>query len=78
MYTEHQRDLQHQEAMNILITESEYKLFQMLKPKLYKDGNQWCVLLGKNIQEGVCGFGDSPYLAILAFNKAMTTTINPY
>lgn len=28
-----------------------------LKP--YKDGNQWCILVGDNIQEGICGFGDT-------------------
>lgn len=24
------------------------------------DGNQWCVLYGENLQDGVAGFGDSP------------------
>lgn len=28
-----------------------------LKP--YKDGDQWCILAGDNIQEGICGFGDT-------------------
>lgn len=28
-----------------------------LKP--YKDGNQWCILIGDNIQDGICGFGDT-------------------
>lgn len=28
--------------------------------KLAKDGNMWCYLLGKNIQDGVCGFGTTP------------------
>ena len=28
-----------------------------LKP--FKDGNQWCILVGANIQEGICGFGDT-------------------
>ena len=27
--------------------------------KPYKDGNQWCILMGYNIQEGICGFGDT-------------------
>lgn len=38
-----------------------------LKP--YKDGNQWCVLLGDNIQEGVCGFGNTIEDALYAFLK---------
>lgn len=25
----------------------------------YKDGNQWCILIGNDIQEGICGFGDT-------------------
>lgn len=34
----------------------------------YKDGNQWCVRWGENIQEGICGFGDTPMKAIADFN----------
>lgn len=33
------------------------------------DGNAWCVLLGDNLQEGVSGFGDRPYEALVAFIK---------
>ena len=38
-----------------------------LKP--YKDGDQWCVLLGDNIQEGICGFGNTIEDALYAFLK---------
>ncbi len=31
--------------------------------KPYKDGNQWCFRYGENIQEGICGFGDTIYEA---------------
>lgn len=62
-------ELQHQEKMNILIQEWEYKLFAMLKPDVKKDGNQWCVLYGSDLQEGIAGFGNTPYLAILDFNS---------
>lgn len=34
-----------------------------------KDGNAWCVLLGPNLQEGICGFGDTPHEAIMAFYR---------
>ena len=27
--------------------------------KPFKDGNQWSFLYGDNIQEGICGFGDT-------------------
>lgn len=43
----------------------------VLKPKLSKDGNAWCALYGENLQEGVAGFGDTPALALMAFETAM-------
>ena len=39
-------------------------------PKLSKDGDQWCALLGENLQEGVAGFGDTPQEAFTAFDAA--------
>lgn len=42
--------------------------FVQLKPKLYIDGNQWCVLYGDNIQEGLVGFGDTPAKAVVDFD----------
>ena len=42
----------------------------------FRDGNQWCVLLGDDIQSGVAGFGDSPAKAISAFERAMHTPIS--
>lgn len=36
-----------------------------LKP--YKDGNKWCILVGDNIQEGICGFGDTIDEALYQF-----------
>lgn len=40
------------------------------RPVLSIDGNQWCALYGENLQIGVCGFGDSPALAMVEFDKA--------
>ena len=37
----------------------------MKKP--YKDGNQWCILKGENIQEGICSFGDNIEDALVDF-----------
>lgn len=34
--------------------------FIMLRPKIYPDGDQWCVLLGEDLQMGVCAFGKTP------------------
>lgn len=27
--------------------------------KLFRDGDQWCALLGNDLQDGFCGFGDT-------------------
>ena len=48
----------------------------MLRPKLYRDGNKWCALYGKDTQEGVVGFGDSPELAFHAFDCAWVQQID--
>ena len=52
-------------SVELLETEQQYKRFAMLKPKVYKDGNKWCVLYGENIQDGVAGFGDTPHEAVI-------------
>lgn len=36
--------------------------------KVSIDGDQWCVLYGENLQDGVAGFGDSPDLASRDFD----------
>ena len=80
--TSFQDDMYHQERMTNLIVEQKERMnnlaleqklipFSTLKPKIHKDGNQWCVLLGENIQEGVVGFGDTPMKAILAWNEEL-------
>jgi hypothetical protein len=43
------------------------------KPRLFPDGDQWCVLYGENLQSGVAGFGPSPDEAMRAFDSAFTT-----
>jgi hypothetical protein len=50
--------------------QQEFNLVSMLKPSIQRDGNQWCVLYGDDLQVGIAGFGESPYIAIMAFNKA--------
>ena len=41
----------------------------LYKPKLFLDGNEYCVLYGENIQEGCAGFGNTPSKAMLDFNS---------
>lgn len=53
----------------IATEKDEMNLVAMFKPKLSIDGDQYCWLLGDNLQEGVAGFGKSPYLAALDFNR---------
>jgi len=50
---------------------AEYNLVATLGLAPYADGNAWCVLWGDNLQDGVSGFGATPYLAVLAFNVAV-------
>ena len=65
---QHHEDIQQQMRIELLEIEQQYKLFAMLKPKIYKDGNEWCVLLGDNIETGIVGFGESAHEAILAWD----------
>lgn len=41
----------------------------------FRDGTQWCVLWGPNIQEGIAGFGPSPEAAMFAFDSAVRTHV---
>lgn len=50
---------------------SEYdRPFVLLKPKLFKDGDQWCALYGDNLQDGLCSFGKTPSEAASNFDNA--------
>lgn len=66
----HHQSLQHQEALNYWISKNDLILVETFNLKPFKDGNQWCVLLGNNIQEGITGFGDTPLKAIRDFNSS--------
>jgi hypothetical protein len=41
----------------------------LFKPTLSVDGNQYCALLGEDLQVGVAGFGDTPDKAMRDFDK---------
>jgi len=41
--------------------------FKTTGASLKKDGDEWCVLLGEDQIVGVCGFGDTPYSAMVKF-----------
>jgi len=42
------------------------------RPRVFPDGDQWCALLGEDLQSGVAGFGDTPEAACRAFDKKWT------
>lgn len=69
----HYQFLEHNEKMNAIVAESEMVYTKTFGLIPYRDGNQWCVLLGENIQEGICGFGDTAIGAILDFNRNFLT-----
>lgn len=43
--------------------------FMILKPRVFPDGNKWCVLYGNDLQYGVCAFGDTPEQASINFDN---------
>lgn len=45
----------------------------LYRPALAPDGNQWCALYGRNLVEGVAGFGDTPELSMLDFDKQFSS-----
>ena len=65
-----------QAELSVAVQIEEMNLFSILNPKLFVDGNKWCVLYGDNIQSGVCGFGDSPEKAVWDFNKSWSKSLN--
>lgn len=71
----HHQYIEHQEKLNLLIAEQEMVYMKTFNLCPYKDGDQWCVLLGKNIQDGIAGFGETPIKAIYEFNKNFLTQI---
>lgn len=46
----------------------DHSLISVLQPSIQRDGDQWCILYGEDLQSGVSGFGESPYLAVMDFN----------
>jgi hypothetical protein len=64
------QDLTEEAILAAAVEAQEFNLVKLLSPRIFIDGNQWCVLHGENLQDGVAGFGDSPILAVYDFNKA--------
>lgn len=41
----------------------------LFRPSIHPDGNHWCALYGKDLHDGVAGFGDTPDAAMRDFDK---------
>lgn len=52
---------------------TQLDMLTKLNPKFMKEGNQFCYLYGEDLQSGIAGFGDTPYLAMRDFNKNFQT-----
>ena len=74
---QHHEIMRHQSDINYHVEREEFNLFALLKPKIYQDGSQWCVLLGEDAISGICGFGETPRLAIYDFNKSFDKKQQP-
>ena len=59
-----------QSKHNAAIEAEEMSLVALLRPRVFIDGNRWCVLYGDNVMDGVAGFGESPIHAVYDFNNA--------
>lgn len=42
----------------------------LYRPRLSRDGNQWCALYGDDLMQGVAGFGPTPEAAMRDFDQA--------
>lgn len=58
------------------VANSFYNPSVQYRPRIYIDGNKWCALYGDNLQDGVCGFGDSPAEAMQDFDKEWFAKLN--
>lgn len=52
----------------VIVSHEQQRPSVLFRPKLSRDGSQWCALYGDNLQDGVAGFGDSPYSGTIDVN----------
>lgn len=36
---------------------------------IFKEGNQWCAIIGANTEQGIAGFGETPSEAVIALTN---------
>lgn len=49
----------------------------LFRPNIFPEGTMWCALLGENLMEGICGFGETPEQACAEFDKAFWSGRTP-
>ena len=59
--------------------ENEYevlvlRLMKELAIVPFKDGDQWCALHGEDLQAGIAGFGNTPFLAMADLRDQLNKT----
>jgi hypothetical protein len=57
-------------AARMDVEQKKMSPFYLLRPRMFPDGNLWCVLYGEDVQSGVVGFGDTPEHAAEQFDWA--------
>jgi hypothetical protein len=64
-------EYEHSQSMAVEFEKTQMTLRQphvYMKPKVCKDGDMWCALLGENLMEGVSAFGKTPQQAAEAWD----------
>jgi hypothetical protein len=65
----HHEEVLYQEELLRIQEERELILIKQTGAKLSRDGNQYCYLIGEDMQSGVAGFGKTPYAAMMELNR---------
>ena len=76
MDNSHNEEIIRQEKVNTEAFKQECTLVTMYGLVPLKDGDHWCYLLGDNLQDGIAGFGKTPYKAMIDFNKSFHTELS--
>jgi hypothetical protein len=45
--------------------------------RIFLDGDSWCVLYGRDLQSGICGFGSTTLSAMAAFDRQWQLASQP-
>jgi len=61
----------HQEREEFLLRHAK-RPSTLYTPSVSLDGDMWSALYGANVQEGVCGFGQTPEKALEDFDRNWT------